>query len=234
MFFAPHQHDNVGQPRIQDETAPYSVVVNGVTAASAGSADAGATTAADLISLWQGFAPNYDGTPSAYTRHISFYDPDRARSETWSVAWEGQLPNTQRAQGIVSNGLLVDLGAQYCTHDVLPGDKVYFDGCTNDNQCDYTQSCYHDPASPSDVTSGMCLPKNLPSAAQSMLYTQVRLPCARSVVTAWSTPSRAGRFRAVARCPTIYSWPSSSSPSIRRSPRAARRTPIAPACWSTG
>jgi hypothetical protein len=89
---------------------------------------------------------------------VAFYEPDRLRNETWTVAWEGIIPGTQRGLGRpLAGGKLVDAGGAYCQRGVLAGDKLQLTGCTKNEECDFAQECVRDLAAPASVLTGLCL-----------------------------------------------------------------------------
>lgn len=82
----------------------------------------------------------------------------------WDVTWEGVVPQTARASGIVqsrgagasSAGALSDSGADFCTSGVRVGDVLMFAGCTQDVECqpDNLFSCQVTVSG----ARGVCLP----------------------------------------------------------------------------
>jgi hypothetical protein len=166
-FFQPaNPSDNVGQTRIADETNPFQLSVAGVPKAS---------NSKDLSDLPALVSEPYPPLPSPFPelpaaidkRYLSFFDPDKVRSETWVAAWEGEVPGTHRTLASVSfldeqgqalaHPKLRDNGAAYCARGVLTGDKLLFPGCDTDNDCPFLDTCVRDPPAPSDVNLGMCL-----------------------------------------------------------------------------
>jgi hypothetical protein len=144
--FAPPT-DTTGTPRLQDQTNPTTVTVGGV-APPAAAPDGGAPALPSLV--------NVDAAQGGI-RYLEFFDPGRARNETWTVSWEGLLPGTTRSLGRPRAGQLTDPGGAWCTRGVRRGDKLYLNGCNSDSDCDFAQSCVRDPGAPVDVTSGLCL-----------------------------------------------------------------------------
>jgi hypothetical protein len=98
------------------------------------------------------------------TSYIQFPDPDAIVSRSWSIAWEGGLPRGARMSGIVSHaehpslaGRLSDMGGDYCSVGVEPGDIVLFPGCNKDSDCQPDDEFYCEMSV--SGTRGMCLPK---------------------------------------------------------------------------
>ena len=92
---------------------------------------------------------------------FDFPDPDTVISRGWDVVWEGALPGTTRASGIVRNaseaaGALQDAGANFCASGVQSGDIVMISGCTRNSDCqpDDKFSCQISVSG----ARGMCLP----------------------------------------------------------------------------
>jgi hypothetical protein len=157
--------DNGGAPRISDESPGnnFSVTVNGTAAGAA--TDGGVNS---LPSLFQ--AQNLPLDPvaspqcaSSTAASIAVYDPDHVRNESWDLVWEGVVPGTTRSTITIGqasgNGanVFVDPGGEWCTRGVKAGDKLVLTGCNTDNDCDFAQTCYRDPAAPPDVANGLCL-----------------------------------------------------------------------------
>ena len=110
------------------------------------------------------------------TSWFDFPDPDTVISRGWDVVWEGALPGTTRASGIVRNaseaaGALQDAGANFCASGVQSGDIVMISGCTRNSDCqpDDKFSCQISVSG----ARGMCLP--IESSASENLIAQ----CAR-------------------------------------------------------
>ncbi len=88
------------------------------------------------------------------------------RPQRWSVVWEGALPGTARATGVLrppgatvgAAGALDDQGANFCRSAVERGDELMMVGCDQDIDCQRDKpgvhSCY--PIGPG--TPGICLP----------------------------------------------------------------------------
>lgn len=105
------------------------------------------------------------------------------QSGQWTVEWEGSIPNTGSATGVVrctgceeggdpsvcgwerascksqvpGDSLLVDTGAQFCDNGVLPGDKVDIFGCLDDTDCGVGQRCL--TAAGTTGVEGICIPE---------------------------------------------------------------------------
>jgi hypothetical protein len=194
-----NQADNTGPPRFDDDLQPLKLTVAGVSAVVPADApvptdmgmpdlsappDMGVPGPQDggLPSLAQYPLPDgdYDKTAinnplfNGKNRRIAFYEPDRARLETWSISWEGTLPNTQRNLGrLHSDGQFLDAGGAFCSRGVRRGDKLLLVGCTTDSDCSVSQQCIHDPAASQAVPTGMCLDRN----PQGMTTEQLAMEC---------------------------------------------------------
>jgi hypothetical protein len=148
-------------PRVADEFNPFTVLVpstSQVVDAGVANPDGGASP--NLPGLYEETLPTSitSVTDTAPTRVIKFVDPDRARNEVWSVAWEGLLPGTARSLGQqLPNGYFTDSGGAWCAHGVKKGDKLVYSGCSQDGDCDWRLQCVRDPGAPADVLNGMCL-----------------------------------------------------------------------------
>jgi hypothetical protein len=166
--------DNTGMARIADEFNPFGVSVPSTSAVDAGVAQVDGGASPNLPGLYQEALPTslIGSIDTAPTRVIRFVDPDRAKTELWSASWEGLVPGTQRTLGQwLPGGYLTDNGGAWCAKGVEAGDKLIYSGCIQDGDCDYAitptgasgdlgvaGSCVHDPAAPSDVLNGLCLP----------------------------------------------------------------------------
>ncbi|MFI5288064.1 MAG: hypothetical protein ACHQ17_00360 [Polyangia bacterium] len=181
-FLLLNSADTSGAPRVDDPNNPFTVTVNGVAAAAPSTlaVDGGAaqpTPPSDLgAPVDAGVAlPGLVTEINSFQRPetIAFYDPDHVRNETWSVAWQGLIPSTDRSLGRMVPGeladagapptalpMLVDNGAAFCTRGVQQGDQLVLDGCTKDTDCDFAQACIRDPGAPKDVPNGMCLDRD--------------------------------------------------------------------------
>lgn len=105
---------------------------------------------------------------------LDFVADPVAASEIWSLAWEGELPDTSRSTGTVAVTVtkprtftLNDASAALCSRGVRPGDKLFLKGCSVDADCGSAQGdqyCYHDDAAAANGVSGMCLGRSDPSA----------------------------------------------------------------------
>ena len=83
-----------------------------------------------------------------------------AVAENWNFLWEGEVPGTARATGVIStDGKLTDTGASFCFRGVQTNDCVYITGCLTDNDCAIDQLCFVNPAAPNGAT-GLCVPRN--------------------------------------------------------------------------
>jgi hypothetical protein len=161
--------DTAGAPRLSDESNPFSITVGNLGGgATQISIDAGTTTG-----LFPGLIPlplAPQSVPPDVTQQIvcqpsqhsvGFQEIDRLRNETWTVAWEGVLAGTLRSSGrLNAGGVFTDAGAAWCSRGVVDGDKLYFNGCNDDTECDYTQLCFKDPGAPLAVTTGLCLERD--------------------------------------------------------------------------
>jgi hypothetical protein len=104
-----------------------------------------------------------DGAAASW---FGFPDPTGMISRSWDVTWEAALPDASRESGVVrsagtvasSAGALVDLGADFCSSGVRPGDILMFAGCSTDADCqpDNLVSCQV----PVSGARGLCLPKD--------------------------------------------------------------------------
>jgi hypothetical protein len=107
------------------------------------------------------------------TSWFDFPDGDTIVSRGWDVVWEGTLPGTARASGIVRNasetgtaGSFTDAGGSFCGSGVEPGDIVMISGCTQNSDCqpDNEFSCQISVSG----ARGMCLPIDS-SASEALL-----------------------------------------------------------------
>jgi hypothetical protein len=155
--------DNGGAPRISDESPGnnFTVTVNG-TAAGAPT-DGGMTQQISLYQEQLTLDPVAQPTCSSSTaRSIAVYDPDHVRNETWDVTWEGVVPGSTRSTARLgtdpnSPDVVNDPGGSWCSRGIRAGDKLWLNGCTKDDDCDFAQTCTRDPAQPPDVPNGLCL-----------------------------------------------------------------------------
>lgn len=171
-----NEGDNIGQPRVSDSQHPCAVAVPSTAPGipDGGVPDAGAcgSTVGNLPSLYVEPVPATLRPPagSNEVRAIFFVDPDRVRTETWVLAWEGVLPGTSRPLGfpLVVSGVsatadgayVTDNAGSWCGRGVKQGDKLVFTGCSADSECDQAAGfqCIRDPGAFADVSQGMCLP----------------------------------------------------------------------------
>jgi hypothetical protein len=109
------------------------------------------------------------------TNWMDFPDQNNLISRSWSVIWEGALPQATRASGIVqsatdgmSTGVLRDTGADFCTSGAQVGDVLMFSGCTQNSDCqpDNQFTCQVAVSG----ARGMCLP--IDSTASAKLIDQ--------------------------------------------------------------
>ncbi|HZS42492.1 MAG TPA: hypothetical protein VFF06_36930 [Polyangia bacterium] len=170
-FFPPNNNSDVtGAPRLQDETNPVALTVNGqpVTDIPDGGTSTEAVGFPRLVAQNLAAVNGTAMTPPAplsvsNTRNIAFPDVDHVHNETWTVAWEGALPGTARGLGFVRTSstdatvTFVDTGAAFCSHGVLAGDKLQLTGCNSDSDCDFSQTCQRDPLQPTEIVNGLCL-----------------------------------------------------------------------------
>jgi hypothetical protein len=124
--------------------------------------------------------------------------------QTWSLEYEPQIPGTESATGRVicdnpsPNGggtchtnesnpdvFLVDEGATFCDEGVLPGDKLVFFGCSDDDSCGVGRRCLRDP-NVAGSTSGICVSA---SAYEDDLEA-LRIACAPFVTNPCGQPRR--------------------------------------------
>jgi hypothetical protein len=165
--------DTIGMARIADEFNPFAVVVPSTsTVADAGAPGVDAGASPNLPGLFEEQLPTslIQTIDTAPTRVITFVDPDRVLNELWSLAWEGLIPGTSRELGQwLPSGYFTDSGGAWCLHGVKAGDKLFYTGCSQDADCDYTQQCVHDPAAPPDVVNGLCLTTNMSDPKQPNL-----------------------------------------------------------------
>lgn len=105
-----------------------------------------------------------DGLPPEPLRRpvsmLHFTDPANVSTETWSLEWEGTLPNLSRYSGrLLGNGTMTDLSGLYCSYGVEDGDMLRLRGCLSDADCTYlgsTTRCQREPGQAS-TTPGLCL-----------------------------------------------------------------------------
>ncbi len=102
---------------------------------------------------------------------------------SWTMEWEGSLPSTGSATGVVrcagcesggdptgcgwerasckpqaeGDSRLVDNGAEFCDEGVLPGDKIHIFGCLDDGDCGIGQRCL--TAAGTSTVEGICIPE---------------------------------------------------------------------------
>ena len=124
------------------------------------------------------------------TNFVAFPDPITARSENWSLSWEGLLTAGLRSSGEITGAALSDVEGAFCARDVEPGDKLYIIGCTDDTVCAPDQQCYIDPGSV-DQTHGMCFKRSLGNLDPTVLA-QATAPC-----VAWTQGTRRWRITSV-------------------------------------
>jgi hypothetical protein len=186
-FFQPtNQADNVGQPRLTDVANPYQVFVNGIPKAAVTDGPGALPALVSDSYPAVAFGPLPSVAP-VDPRFMTFFDPDRVRNETWTLAWEGTIPGSHRTLGApifrvpgtnqaLANPILLDNGAAPCSLGVLKGDKLEFTGCSVDSDCGYLDYCVRDSAAPSDITSGMCLPQSTAQQLQITCKNLLRAP----------------------------------------------------------
>ena len=106
------------------------------------------------------------------TTWLDYPDLDAVISRSWSVIWEGALPQATRTSGTVQSGVvggmagkLSDSGADFCASDTHPGDVLMFSGCAQNSDCqpDDKFTCRVAVSG----ARGMCLP--IDSASSSAL-----------------------------------------------------------------
>jgi hypothetical protein len=173
-FVAPQSpSDPTGQPRVADETLPFTTFVPTTATSDGGVSDGGVASGAGLYAetitnpaLIDATQPAPDTIP---TRVVRFPDPNVVRNENWTATWEGTIPGSDRTFGALVKGTLTDYGGAWCSRGVIAGDKVIVKGCLGDNDCDQTPvsvgdcqaahyQCVRDPGAPADVVTGLCLP----------------------------------------------------------------------------
>jgi len=112
------------------------------------------------------FSP--DGTTKDW---LDFPDPDTIISRSWTVTWEGALPQATRASGIVESPppgatawTLRDTGADFCASGAQAGDVLMFSGCTQNSDCqpDDQFSCQVAVSG----ARGICLPIDTTASAK--------------------------------------------------------------------
>jgi hypothetical protein len=90
-------------------------------------------------------------------------------SRAFTIAWEAPLPGSTRSSGTLQNpaagwpaGALEDVGGDFCSHGVLPGDLVVLPGCNADTDCSPQDSfaCRQ----PIGGATGLCLAKTAPES----------------------------------------------------------------------
>lgn len=105
---------------------------------------------------------NLSTTGNQETEWATFPDPTSPVSHRWNIVWEDLLPGTSRDSGSVvgpvatTAGALVDTGADFCSHSILPGDLATLPGCLVDTDC-VPQSKFVCRRLPGGVR-GTCLP----------------------------------------------------------------------------
>jgi hypothetical protein len=149
--------DPSGAARLVNEISPATISIGATQ--FGGTLDGGTAALPNLVSL--GVDPVDGAQCPTEKQTVTFFEWDRMSNETWSVAWEGAIPQTARTQGrLQPGGVLVDAGAAFCYRGVRAGDKVVLSGCKTDADCDYAQACVRDPAAPTQVTTGLCLDRD--------------------------------------------------------------------------
>lgn len=107
-------------------------------------------------------------------RDLAYPDLRMVNNEDWFVSWEGSLsldaPNVaidgrpvragvmDNNQGVVT---VTEAGAPFCGLGVEEYDILQIVGCDpsrGDEQCGIGETCYVHPATPSSVSTGMCMP----------------------------------------------------------------------------
>ena len=114
---------------------------------------------------------------SANTASREFAYPDIARiaNEEWRIAWEGPLsrdagilaidgPQVKRGVVVVEEDTrLTDVSRPFCNTGVKPFDIAVLLGCDpvrGDDDCGLGETCFSDPSSPGNITTGLCLPES--------------------------------------------------------------------------
>jgi hypothetical protein len=126
--------------------------------------------------------------------------------QTWSVEYEPSIPGTESTTGrvlcenpseyfegtchagtddSVPDIQLVDEGATFCDEGVLPGDKLVFFGCSDDDTCGTGRRCLRDP-NVGGSTSGICVS----SQAYEEKLDILRAACAPFVTNPCGPPRR--------------------------------------------
>lgn len=126
--------------------------------------------------------------------------------QTWSVEYEPSIPGTESTTGrvlcenpsdyhegtchagtddSVPDIQLVDEGATFCDEGVLPGDKLVFFGCSDDDSCGTGRRCLRDP-NVGGSTSGICVS----SQAYEENLDTLRAACAPFVTNPCGPPRR--------------------------------------------
>ncbi len=172
FFMTTGESDLHGPPRLSDSTNPTTVTQPTVIVSGVVSADGGVPGHPQPALVKQ---PLPAECLASTSESVHFVDPEHARNETWTLAWEGLLPRTVRTTGGWNNKQgWTDLGAQFCANDVRAGDKLYWTGCVSDSDCDSgSLNCVRDSAAPVSVTNGLCL-RLSDAAACSVLLGSVR------------------------------------------------------------
>jgi hypothetical protein len=166
-FFPVGCGDAAGSPRLPDESNPFALTVSGMGVESGRPNAEGVATI--YPTLVKEVLPVIPAAACPNNRTVGFHEIDRVRNERWALSWEGLLPGTQRALGRPRfedpTYRLYDAGAVFCHRGVRKGDILVLNGCTQDADCDFAQTCKRDPGAPATITSGMCLDRDDPVQA---------------------------------------------------------------------
>jgi hypothetical protein len=111
--------------------------------------------------------PRLEGfTPANLETFLYFPRPDSVPFGGLGLRWEGPLPDTARVTGQLRPGevageiaTLADVGADFCSSGVEPGDVVTMLGCQTDQDCssERQETCYRAAAG----APGACLPRRV-------------------------------------------------------------------------
>jgi hypothetical protein len=128
-------------------------------------------------------------------------------SGNWTLAWEGEIPDTEAGGGqyvcetpnwsggtclssAPGDSRIVDSTARFCDKGVLAGDKLQLYGCATDSDCGVGQFCLVDPRTPANGT-GICVSQSafaeedkLRQRCEDLIYDPCGSPVREFLVTA--------------------------------------------------
>ena len=181
-FLQPQNCGDVnGAPRIADESPGLNETRTIAGQTISENPDGGVDTHPHLVSEVLPPSTLSNACAAATRRSIGVFDPDHIHNETWTLAWEGLIPGTQRTTGAAGKrdaSVFTDTGGQWCARGVLAGDELQLNGCKSDSDCDYLQYCARDASAPSTVTTGLCLDRSDPTGKVSDATFQKQLATA--------------------------------------------------------